>query len=188
MRTRLTLCLAIAAVVSVGAGCGGDDENSDQEAITAVLAQLRDAQDSGDAETACADVYVIQEGQRRAGELAGRGRRRAGVESEEVRESEEAAEAESEERRGGREPRRMRGGLRGRVRATPGGDQGPDDHGRLRSRSTAIAQPRSFTPSFSGRTEARSARTCRTTWCGRPTGGVYGLRTRDKPRGQEASA
>ncbi len=108
MRTRLTLCFAI-AVVSVGAGCGGDEENSDQEAIAAVLAQLRDAQDIGDAETACADVYVIQEGQRRAGELAGLEGAEP-VESEEAEaeeaagESEEAAEAESEEGEEGESP------------------------------------------------------------------------------------
>jgi hypothetical protein len=70
VRTRLALCLAIAAVASVGAGCGGDDGDSDQEAITAVLNELRSVQDSGDAKTACSEVYVIQEGQQRAGEIA----------------------------------------------------------------------------------------------------------------------
>jgi hypothetical protein len=70
VRTRLALCFAIAAVASVGAGCGGDDGGSDQEAITAVLNELRNVQDAGDAKTACTDVYVIQEGQQRAGEIA----------------------------------------------------------------------------------------------------------------------
>jgi hypothetical protein len=70
VRTRLALCLAIAAVASVGAGCGGDDGDSDQDAITAVLNELRSVQDSGDATTACDEVYVIQEGQQRAGEIA----------------------------------------------------------------------------------------------------------------------
>lgn len=36
-----------------------------------MLDQLSEVQESGDAETACSEVYVIQEGQQRAGELAG---------------------------------------------------------------------------------------------------------------------
>ncbi len=67
----MILALCIAFVV---AGCGGNDNPhpSDREAITAVLGQLRRAQDSGDAEAACRDVYVIQE-PGRPGEPSGGG-------------------------------------------------------------------------------------------------------------------
>lgn len=53
--------LALSALVAGGCGGGGDDGDSDREAISAVLEQLRSTQDAGDAETACSEVYVIQE-------------------------------------------------------------------------------------------------------------------------------
>lgn len=59
--------MAVAAAALVGQGCGGDDGNSDQEAITAVVNELFAAQESGDADKACGEVYVIREDQRRAG-------------------------------------------------------------------------------------------------------------------------
>jgi hypothetical protein len=43
------------------AGCGGDASQSDQDQIAAVLGELRQVQDAGDAELACQEVYVIQE-------------------------------------------------------------------------------------------------------------------------------
>lgn len=54
----LGLGIAIAAL-----GCGSSDNasRSDREAITAVFDQLRQVQDSGDAEAACREVYVIKE-------------------------------------------------------------------------------------------------------------------------------
>jgi hypothetical protein len=64
-----------AAVVLVGVavalptvGCGGDDEGDDRAQITATLEQLFDAQERGDAETACSELYVIQEPERPGGE------------------------------------------------------------------------------------------------------------------------
>jgi ketosteroid isomerase-like protein len=61
--------LAVVAAALAGQGCGGD-ENSDQEAITAVVDELFAAQDSGDAAKACDEVYVIQE-PGRSGEAEG---------------------------------------------------------------------------------------------------------------------
>jgi hypothetical protein len=89
-------CFVVAAAALVGQGCGGGDEDSDQEAITAVINQLRTVQDNGDGEAACSQVYVIQEGQQRAGELAGEEGAEP-VESEEADEAEGAEEAESAE-------------------------------------------------------------------------------------------
>ena len=62
--------LAAATAIWVGCGSGGDEESTpadDQGAITAVLQKLRDVQDSGDADAACNDVYVIQEAPRPGG-------------------------------------------------------------------------------------------------------------------------
>ena len=53
MRT-LTTCLAVALL----AGCGG---GSDKEQITALMGELRATQESGDAEKACEQVYVVRE-------------------------------------------------------------------------------------------------------------------------------
>jgi hypothetical protein len=69
---RLGAIAALMAAAAIGAGCGGGaDEQStatdDQGAITAVLEKLRAVQDSGDADTACNDVYVIQEAPRPGG-------------------------------------------------------------------------------------------------------------------------
>ena len=52
----------LAAMVALVAGCGGNDESdSDEAQISAVLEKLFAAQDQGDAEPACNDVYVIRE-------------------------------------------------------------------------------------------------------------------------------
>jgi hypothetical protein len=82
------------AAALAGQGCGGDGD-SDQEEITAVVNQLFAAQSSGDAAEACNDVYVIQEGERRAGETEG-----AAPETEGEGETEGEAEAEGEEGEG----------------------------------------------------------------------------------------
>jgi hypothetical protein len=96
MPRRTLCCFVVVAAALAGQGCGGGDEDSDQEAITAVLTQLRSVQDSGDGATACTQVYVIQEGQQRAGELAGEGGDEL-AESEEAEGTEGAEEADSTE-------------------------------------------------------------------------------------------
>lgn len=48
------------AAALTGQGCGGGG-NSDEEAITAVVNELFAAQQSGDADKACNEVYVIAE-------------------------------------------------------------------------------------------------------------------------------
>lgn len=59
--------LALLAIVAVGllapAGCGGEQDpvDEDRDEIATVLDELRQAQDAGDAETACGEVYVIAE-------------------------------------------------------------------------------------------------------------------------------
>jgi hypothetical protein len=60
VRPIASIAVAVAVVVPVGAGCG-DGEDADRDEITAVLNQLFEAQEAGDAKTACRDVYVIQE-------------------------------------------------------------------------------------------------------------------------------
>jgi hypothetical protein len=73
----------------MGQGCGGGGGgNSDEEQITAVVNQLFAAQESGDAEKACNDVYVIAEPDRPAGESESEG----GADAEEG----DAQEPESE--------------------------------------------------------------------------------------------
>jgi hypothetical protein len=67
--SRVSLA-ALAALALAGAGCGSDPADADREEIAAVLNQLFDAQDAGDAETACSDVYVIQEPWEVQGETA----------------------------------------------------------------------------------------------------------------------
>ena len=57
------LCLLIAAAI-FGLGCGSSDDApaaDDERQITALLGQLREVQESGDAERACAEVYVVRE-------------------------------------------------------------------------------------------------------------------------------
>jgi len=51
------LALVLAAVVGV-AGCGDDDP---EKQVASLMSELRDVQDSGDAEKACEEVYVVQE-------------------------------------------------------------------------------------------------------------------------------
>lgn len=52
----------ISFTVVLVAGCGGGDPSeSDQGQIAAVLGELRQVQEAGDAELACREVYVIQE-------------------------------------------------------------------------------------------------------------------------------
>lgn len=60
-------------MVALAPGCGGGGDNalSDRDQIAAVLDQLRQTQDTGDAETACSDVYVIREAEPGGGEDAG---------------------------------------------------------------------------------------------------------------------
>lgn len=53
MRVLLTLCLLLAALT----GCGGDD----REQITHLMSQLREVQESGNAEEGCEQVYVVRE-------------------------------------------------------------------------------------------------------------------------------
>jgi hypothetical protein len=70
------IVVAIAAASLLGSGCGGEDESaagSDREQIEAVLGDLREAQESGDAELACSDVYVVREPERPGGEAEGAG-------------------------------------------------------------------------------------------------------------------
>ena len=94
MRLRRAFGLAVVAAALAGQGCGGD-ENSDQEAITAVVDELFAAQDSGDAAKACDEVYVIQE-PGRSGEEA-EGEEEAG-EAEAADSCEAAFEAANERR------------------------------------------------------------------------------------------
>jgi hypothetical protein len=88
---RIVAIATLVAAAAIGVGCGGssDDESTpadDQGAITAVLEKLRDVQDSGDADAACNDVYVIQEAPRPGG-----------GEGEAAAEGESGVEGESEE-------------------------------------------------------------------------------------------
>lgn len=63
--------LAAASVAGLGCGGGSDSGGGDQSAITAVLTELRQVQDSGDAKAACSNVYVLQEPDRPGGEPEG---------------------------------------------------------------------------------------------------------------------
>ena len=59
---RAGSALAALAVAVALAACGGDDDAADDRAaITATLERLFQAQQDGDAETACTELYVIQE-------------------------------------------------------------------------------------------------------------------------------
>ncbi len=94
MRLIASTAVAVAALGLAVAGCG-DGDDADREEITAVLNQLFETQEEGDAKTACREVYVIQEppppGSEDLTEVAG-------AEAEE-----EEAEAEGE---GGKEGRK----------------------------------------------------------------------------------
>jgi hypothetical protein len=46
------------AVLALATGCGGDDP---EEQVTQLMTDLRQVQESGDAEKACDEVYVVQE-------------------------------------------------------------------------------------------------------------------------------
>src|SRR5829696_1178966 len=46
------------AVLALAAGCGGDDP---EKQVTELMSELRHVQESGDAEKACEEVYVVQE-------------------------------------------------------------------------------------------------------------------------------
>jgi hypothetical protein len=46
------------AVLALAAGCGGDDP---EKQVTQLMTELRQVQESGDAEKACEEVYVVQE-------------------------------------------------------------------------------------------------------------------------------
>jgi len=46
------------AVLALAAGCGGDDP---EKQVTELMSELRQVQESGDAEKACEEVYVVQE-------------------------------------------------------------------------------------------------------------------------------
>lgn len=72
LRWRLSNIGVLAIVVALAPGCGGggDSALSDHDQIAAVLDQLRQTQDTGDAETACSDVYVIREAEPGGGEDA----------------------------------------------------------------------------------------------------------------------
>ena len=70
MRALASAAAVIAGAALIASGCGDDPADSDEEQITAVLNQLFDAQQTGDAETACSEVYVIQEPPRPGGEEA----------------------------------------------------------------------------------------------------------------------
>jgi hypothetical protein len=57
----------VVALSLLAAGCGGSGESEaggDREQIEAILGDLRDAQEAGDAELACREIYVIREPER----------------------------------------------------------------------------------------------------------------------------
>lgn len=56
-----TFALLLVAGAALAGGCGADEQDADREQITAVLDQLFEVQEAGDAATACREVYVIQE-------------------------------------------------------------------------------------------------------------------------------
>lgn len=57
----LATIAAGAALLTSGCAAEQDQASRDRDAVTAVLGELRSAQDGGDAETACREVYVVQE-------------------------------------------------------------------------------------------------------------------------------
>lgn len=74
MRRSLAVVAVLATALVAGCGGGEDSEDSDQAEITAVLEKLFDAQQAGDAETACEEVYVIQEPPRPGSDAEGESR------------------------------------------------------------------------------------------------------------------
>ena len=66
MRSIVALCLIMAAL----AGCGGGGD--DREQISRLMGELRQVQDSGDAEKACEEVYVVRERDRPQEEEGGK--------------------------------------------------------------------------------------------------------------------
>lgn len=75
---RRNALVSIAVATSlVAASCGGDEGGDpaadDQDAIATLLGQLRSAQESGDAELACSEIYVVQEPVRPDAERAAEG-------------------------------------------------------------------------------------------------------------------
>jgi hypothetical protein len=69
---RLLATVGVLAATAVAVGCGGGDPaDDDQAAITTTLEKLFAAQEQGDAQTACEDLYVIQEPPRPGGEAEG---------------------------------------------------------------------------------------------------------------------
>ena len=71
MRRGASIALLVTAGALLASGCGNDSADTDEEQITAVLNKLFEAQEAGDAETACGDVYVIQEPPRPGSEASG---------------------------------------------------------------------------------------------------------------------
>ena len=53
----MRLFVAVSLLLAALAGCGGDD----REQITHLMSQLREVQESGNAEEACEKVYVVRE-------------------------------------------------------------------------------------------------------------------------------
>jgi hypothetical protein len=101
------VCLAVALLC----GCG----DSDEDQIREVMAELRDAQESGDAEKACEEVYVVREpGREEEGEGEEEGEKEGGFGN-----CERAFEQAVEARRAG--VKRLRTRL---VRVEVDGDEG----------------------------------------------------------------
>jgi hypothetical protein len=92
LRALAAIGVALAACALIATGCG-DDADTDEEQIHAVLTKLFDAQDSGDAETACDEVYVVMEPWEAEAEFGGEGE----AEGEEPAGEGEEVEAEGEE-------------------------------------------------------------------------------------------
>jgi hypothetical protein len=72
----------LATIAVVAGGCGDDAGDADREQIAAVLNQLFEAQENGDAATACTEVYVIQEPPRPGGGEVGEAEAEAEAEAE----------------------------------------------------------------------------------------------------------
>jgi hypothetical protein len=70
-RRAITAAIVVTSLLAAGCGGGASDAGGDREQIEAVLGDLRDAQESGDAELACSDVYEIREPERPGGEAEG---------------------------------------------------------------------------------------------------------------------
>jgi hypothetical protein len=70
VRWFAAVVLGVIALLAAGCG-GGDSADDDRAAIASTLEELFAAQESGDAGTACEDIYVIQEPERPGGEAEG---------------------------------------------------------------------------------------------------------------------